>query len=114
MMLISLADYELVDIITPWGTEQAIEYLGQLFLPIETHKNPQAAINACRTDLEAGLFSIVVQETNQVRIWCPIPRQMQTDLLDASIARIIKEIDKEVSYSETNVAIEAENYDLVA
>ncbi|WP_041698376.1 hypothetical protein [Thalassoporum mexicanum] len=113
-MLISLTDYELVDIITPLGIEQAIDYLGQLFLPAETYKNSDDAINACRADLESGLFSIVVQEPNQVRIWCPIPRQMQTELLDLNIAKLIKEIDREISVREANEAIAADSYHLAA
>jgi hypothetical protein len=110
MMLISLADYELVDIVTPWGIEQAIDYLGQLFLPIESYKNAEEAIAACRNDLEAGLFSIVVQEPNQVRIWCPIPRQMQMDLLDTNITRIMTEMN----FAELSAPIDTKNYDLAA
>ncbi|MDX1977499.1 MAG: hypothetical protein SFT94_07485 [Pseudanabaenaceae cyanobacterium bins.68] len=53
----------------------AISYLGSLFLLTHTYKTLQEAIAACRLDLDAGLFSIVVEDPTNHRfcLWCPLP-----------------------------------------
>ncbi|MEE3718206.1 hypothetical protein V2H45_15815 [Tumidithrix elongata RA019] len=62
-----------MDIQTPWGRERGICYLGQTFMPINVYKCVHEAILVCRQDLEAGLLSIVVVETNRFSVWWELP-----------------------------------------
>jgi hypothetical protein len=78
VLILSHAQISTVTINTPWGAEQAICFHGKTFLPTQKFNNLAAAIAVCRKDLDSGLFSIVVEEPDQVGVWCPIPAQMHT------------------------------------
>jgi hypothetical protein len=69
MIILSLSEIKITKLPTPWGDEQGICYLGKTFLPIDVHPNHQAAIAACRRDLDAGMMSIVVDEGDRISLW---------------------------------------------
>ncbi|CAN1212824.1 C-type lectin domain-containing protein [Tumidithrix helvetica PCC 7403] len=72
-MIVALSDFETIDVYTPWGKERGIFYLGQTFMPIKVYKGIHEAIAACRRDLDAGLLSIVVTESNRFSVWWQLP-----------------------------------------
>ncbi|AFY71001.1 hypothetical protein Pse7367_2746 [Thalassoporum mexicanum PCC 7367] len=77
MILISSTDVKHYDILTPRGIEIAIIYLGKTFLATDIYADLKAAILACRRDLDAGLFSIVVKGKDNYQIWCPLPIELE-------------------------------------
>ncbi|WP_425217647.1 hypothetical protein [Tumidithrix helvetica] len=42
-------------------------------MPIKVYKGIHEAIAACRRDLDAGLLSIVVTESNRFSVWWQLP-----------------------------------------
>ena len=82
MFLESLQDTRSINLITPAGKEKGITYLGQIFVAGGTYKNSNAAITACRRDLDLGLSALVIPEAGQFRVWCSIPTQMMLSLAD--------------------------------
>ncbi|NJK33912.1 MAG: hypothetical protein HC919_02615 [Oscillatoriales cyanobacterium SM2_2_1] len=76
MVFLSQQEVSKVQLKTPWGIEEAIRYLGRLFLPTNEYTALPEALTACRRDLDAGLLSIVVAEQNVVRLWCLVPREL--------------------------------------
>jgi hypothetical protein len=77
MILLSTADVKKYDILTPHGIEIALNYLGQTFLATDIYADAREAVLACRRDLDAGLFSIIVKEKGAYRIWCPLPTEVE-------------------------------------
>lgn len=69
MIILSLSEIQPINLPTPWGNEKGIYYLGKTFLPIDVHATQQAAIAACRQDLDAGMMSIVVDEGDRTSLW---------------------------------------------
>jgi hypothetical protein len=78
VFIISRAEMNTVTINTPWGQERAIYFHGKTFLPTHRFNSMAEAIATCRKDLDTGLFSIVVEEAEQIGVWCPIPEQIHT------------------------------------
>jgi hypothetical protein len=78
MIIISAGSAPKVDMQTPWGKETGISYLGLSYLLTHTYRTMKEAIAACRKDLDAGLFSIVVEnhDTKDISLWCPLPEQL--------------------------------------
>jgi hypothetical protein len=79
MILLSTTDVTKYDILTPRGIEIALSYLGKTFLATDIYADMKEAIMACRRDLDAGLFSIIVKDSDQgvYRIWCPLPVEVE-------------------------------------
>jgi len=69
MIILSSSEIQPINLLTPWGDEKGICYLGKTFLPINIHPNQQEAIAACRRDLDGGMLSIVVDEGDRVSLW---------------------------------------------
>jgi len=69
MIILSSSEIQPINLLTPWGDEQGICYLGKTFLPINIHANQQEAIAACRRDLDEGMLSIIVDEGDRVSLW---------------------------------------------
>jgi hypothetical protein len=80
MLVISKIHTKKVQLQTPWGTESAVKFMGQHFIPTQKFANLDDAIKACRRDLDAGLFSIVVKdkETQQAALCCSLPAEVAT------------------------------------
>jgi len=76
MIIISQAQTQSVQIRTPWGIEPAVSFMNQFFVPTHSFRKLESAIRTCRQDLEAGLFSIVVQSREQAQVCCPLPREI--------------------------------------
>jgi hypothetical protein len=76
MVFLSHQEVSKVQVKTPWGIEEAVRYLGKLFLPTNEYAGLPEAIAACRRELDAGLLAIVVAEQNVVRLWCLVPREL--------------------------------------
>jgi hypothetical protein len=75
MIVINLADAHTVPISLPWGEETSIRYMGELFIPVQVHSSLDAAIAACRHDLDTGMMSIVVRDRDRASLWWHIPKQ---------------------------------------
>jgi hypothetical protein len=69
MIILSLSEIQQTNLLTPWGDEKGICYLGKIFFPIDIHANQQDAIAACRRDLDGGMLSIIVDEGDHVSLW---------------------------------------------
>lgn len=76
MIILSLSEIQTINLLTPWGDERGISYLGKTFLPVDIHANPQDAIDACRRDLDEGMLSIVVDEGDRVSLWWYFSKDM--------------------------------------
>ncbi|CAN1212825.1 hypothetical protein TUMEXPCC7403_21650 [Tumidithrix helvetica PCC 7403] len=73
MIVLSLSEVKTVNLQTPLGSEAGIYYLGQTYLSTNYYRGINEAIQVCRRDLDAGLFSIVVKECDRFSVWCPLP-----------------------------------------
>ncbi|MCA6574371.1 MAG: hypothetical protein IM537_15160 [Pseudanabaena sp. M57BS1SP1A06MG] len=69
MIILSSSEIQKINLLTPWGDEKGIYYLGKTFLPINFHPNLEEAIASCRRDLDEGMLSIVVDEGDRVSLW---------------------------------------------
>ena len=69
MIILSSSEIQTTNLLTPWGQEKGIHYLGKTFLPIDVHTSQQDAIAACRQDLDAGMVSIIVDEGDRLSLW---------------------------------------------
>ena len=76
MVLTSLQETQSINVVTPAGREKGITYLGQTFVPGNSYKDLDAAIAACRRDLDNGLATLVAPEGNLYRVWCSVPSQI--------------------------------------
>ncbi len=62
--------------ITPVGDHQGIsgnevmEYEGWYFSPAASYSDRNSAESACRRHLDAGIFTVIVQDNLQYRLWC--------------------------------------------
>ena len=67
-----------VQIQTPWGIESAVKFMDQHFVPTQQFSTLEDAIKACRRDLDAGMFSIVVKDkaNQQALLCCPLPPEL--------------------------------------
>jgi hypothetical protein len=72
-MILTLSDFKISDILTPWGKEISINYFGRVFMPMNVYRDIDAAILACRNDLDAGHHAIVVTEANRFSVWWHLP-----------------------------------------
>lgn len=66
-----------VELNTVLGKVMAISFQGMMFLHTHTYQTLNEAIAACRQDLEADLFSIVIIDSHnhQFSLWCPLPEE---------------------------------------
>jgi hypothetical protein len=80
MVVISKIHTKKVQVLTPWGMEPAVNFMGQHFIPTQKFANLNDAIKACRRNLDAGVFSIVIKdkETQQVMVCSPLPAELAT------------------------------------
>ncbi len=80
MLVISKIHTKKVQVQTPWGIEPAVKFMDQHFVPTQNFAKLDDAIKACRRDLDAGLFSIVVKdkENQQVALCCSLPAEVAT------------------------------------
>lgn len=76
MILTSLQDTQSIDVVTSAGREKGVSYLGQTFVPGNSYKDINAAIAACKRDLDNGLATLVVPEADLYRVWYSVPREM--------------------------------------
>ncbi|MEE3718205.1 hypothetical protein V2H45_15810 [Tumidithrix elongata RA019] len=73
MVVLSISEVKTVNLKTPLGSESGIRYLGQTYLSTSSCNGINEALQICRRDLDAGLFSIVVKECDRFSVWCPLP-----------------------------------------
>jgi hypothetical protein len=76
MLIISKAHTRKVNLQTPWGIESALSYMNQHFIPTHSFGKMEEAIATCRRDLDAGLFSIVVRDRQEISVCCPLPPEI--------------------------------------
>lgn len=78
MVIISQAQVQPTKLQTPWGVELAVSFMNQHFVPTQIFYKQEEAVLACRRDLDAGLFSILVQGDQELVLCCPLPPEIAT------------------------------------
>ncbi|PZO43251.1 MAG: hypothetical protein DCF19_04675 [Pseudanabaena frigida] len=76
MILNSLNQVRSIVISTVVGTEQAIIFLGQIFVVDKIYNSLNEAIAGCRKDLDLGMAVLIAPDANQFRVWVSIPNEL--------------------------------------
>jgi len=76
MILNSLNQVRSIVINTVVGTEQAIVFLGKIFVVDKAYSSLSDAIAGCRRDLDLGMAVLIAPNANQFSVWVSIPSEM--------------------------------------
>jgi len=76
MILNSLNQVRSIVINTITGTEQAIVFLGKIFIADRVYSSLTEAIAGCRRDLDLGMAVLIAPEANQFKVWVAIPNEL--------------------------------------
>ena len=52
------------------SNSEVMEYQGWHFSPLASFNDRNSAELACRRQLDAGVFTVIVQDNSQYRLWC--------------------------------------------
>jgi hypothetical protein len=52
------------------SNSEVMEYQGWHFSPLTSFNDRSSAELACRRQLDAGVFTVIVQDNSQYRLWC--------------------------------------------
>lgn len=76
MILNSLDQVQLIEVITPAGRERGILFLNKTFVTDRSYEKLEQAIAACRGDLDLGLGVVITPNANKFQVWISVPSQM--------------------------------------
>jgi hypothetical protein len=76
MILNSLNQVRSVVITTIAGTENAIIFLGKVFVADKAYKSLDEAIAGSRKDLDLGMALLIAPDADQFRVWLSIPNEL--------------------------------------
>jgi hypothetical protein len=76
MILNSLNQVHSIVINTVVGTEQAIIFLGKIFVVDKAYNSLKEAIAGCRRDLDLGTAVLIAPNDNQFSVWVSIPNEL--------------------------------------
>ena len=76
MILNSLNQVRSVVITTIAGTENAIIFLGKVFVADKAYKSLDEAIAGSRRDLDLGMALLIAPDTDQFRVWLSVPNEL--------------------------------------
>ena len=76
MILNSLNQVRSIVINTITGTEQAIIFLGKIFVVDRMYDSLNEAIAGCRRDLDLGMAILITPNENKFSVWVSIPNEL--------------------------------------
>ncbi len=76
MILDSLDQTQLIEVITPAGRERGIVFLNKTFVADRCYEKLEQAIAACRGDLDLGLGVVITPDADKFQVWISVPSQM--------------------------------------
>ena len=76
MILNSLDQVQLIEVITPAGRERGILFLNKTFVTDRSYEKLEQAIAACRADLDLGMGVVITPDANKFQVWISVPSQM--------------------------------------
>ena len=76
MILNSLNQVRSIVINTITGTEQAIIFLGKIFVVDRMYNSLNEAIAGCRRDLDLGMAILITPNENKFSVWVSIPNEL--------------------------------------
>ncbi|GBO54021.1 hypothetical protein APA_1969 [Pseudanabaena sp. lw0831] len=76
MILNSLNETRSIEVITFAGRERGIVFLGKTFVADRSFNSLNAAIAACRKDLDLGLAILITPNADKFQVWVSVPNQM--------------------------------------
>ena len=76
MILDSLDQTQLIEVITPAGRERGIVFLNKTFVADRRYETLEQAIVACRGDLDLGMGVVITPDAGKFQVWISVPSQM--------------------------------------
>ena len=76
MILDSLNQTQLIEVITPAGRERGIVFLNKTFVADRCYDRLEQAIVACRGDLDLGMGVVITPNGDKFQVWIFMPSQM--------------------------------------
>lgn len=76
MILNSLNQVRSIVIRTVAGTEQAIMFLGKIFVVDKAYESLEKAIAGCKRDVDLGMAVLIAPEADQFKVWVAIPNEL--------------------------------------
>ncbi|MEI6429591.1 MAG: hypothetical protein WCO45_14595 [Pseudanabaena sp. ELA607] len=72
MLVLAAQSLEIAHITDDQGIQknEVMEYQGWHFSPIASFNDRNSAELACRRQLDAGIFAVIVQDNAQYSLWC--------------------------------------------
>jgi len=72
MLVLAAQSLQIAHILDEQGIKETevMEYQGWHFSPVASFNDRNSAELACRRQLDAGIFAVIVQDNSQYSLWC--------------------------------------------